>query len=76
MRQAIAASDNIYAVNTILKIGADQVIEMARKMGITSPMQAVPSLALGTSPISPFEMATAFAVISNQGRSVKSYNFV
>lgn len=70
MRQAIAASDNIYAVNTILKIGADQVIEMARKMGITSPMQAVPSLALGTSPISPFEMATAFAVISNQGRSV------
>lgn len=71
MRQAIAASDNIYAVNTILKIGADQVIEMARKMGITSPMQAVPSLALGTSPISPFEMATAFAVISNQGRSVK-----
>ncbi|AZS13132.1 transglycosylase domain-containing protein [Paenibacillus lutimineralis] len=71
MRQAIAASDNIYAVNTILNIGADQVIQMARKMGITSPMQAVPSLALGTSPISPFEMATAFAVISNQGSSVK-----
>jgi 1A family penicillin-binding protein len=72
MRQAIAASDNIYAVNTILAIGADQVIELARKMGITSSMQAVPSLALGTSPVSPFEMATAFAVIGNQGRSVKS----
>lgn len=71
MRQAIAASDNIYAVNTILTVGAEQVIEMGRKMGITSPLQAVPSLALGTSPISPFEMATAFAVISNQGRSVK-----
>ncbi|GGG16051.1 transglycosylase domain-containing protein [Paenibacillus aceti] len=71
MRQAIAASDNIYAVNTILKVGADQVIELARKMGITSPLQAVPSLALGTSPISPFEMATAFAVIGNQGKSVK-----
>lgn len=71
MRQAIAASDNIYAVNTILTVGADQVIEMGRKMGITSPLQAVPSLALGTSPVSPFEMASAFAVISNQGRSVK-----
>ncbi|WP_068784405.1 transglycosylase domain-containing protein [Paenibacillus phocaensis] len=71
MRQAIAASDNIYAVNTILTVGAEQVIEMGRKMGITSPLQAVPSLALGTSPVSPFEMATAFAVISNQGRSVK-----
>lgn len=70
MRQAIAASDNIYAVNTILTVGAEQVVEMSRKMGITSPMQAVPSLALGTSPVSPFEMAAAFAVISNQGRSV------
>lgn len=71
MRQAIAASDNIYAVNTMLTVGAEQVIELGRKMGITSPLQAVPSLALGTSPVSPFEMATAFAVISNQGRSVK-----
>lgn len=70
MRQAIAVSDNIYAVNTILTVGAEQVIELGRKMGITSPLQAVPSLALGTSPVSPFEMATAFAVISNQGRSV------
>ncbi|MNJ48626.1 Penicillin-binding protein 2D [compost metagenome] len=40
-------------------------------MGITSPLTAVPSLALGTSPVSPFEMATAFAVISNQGKQVK-----
>lgn len=71
MRQAIAASDNIYAVNTILTVGADQVIELGRKMGITSPLNAVPSLALGTSPVSPFEMATAFGVISNQGKQVK-----
>lgn len=71
MRQAIAASDNIYAVNTILTIGSDQVIELGRKMGITSPLNAVPSLALGTSPVSPFEMASAFGVISNQGRQIK-----
>jgi penicillin-binding protein 2D len=70
MKRAIAASDNIYAVNTMLTVGADQVIEMARKMGITSKLQPVPSLALGTSPVSPFEMASAFSVISNQGRSV------
>jgi len=31
MRQAIAASDNIYAVNTIMKIGADKVSDMATK---------------------------------------------
>lgn len=71
MRRAIAASDNIYAVNTILTIGPQQVVDMARKMGITSKLTAVPSLALGTSPVSPFEMAAAFAVISHQGESVK-----
>lgn len=67
MRQAIAASDNIYAVNTIMKVGPDKVAEMAAKMGILSPLQSVPSLALGTSPVSPLEMASAFAVISNGG---------
>ncbi|OMD10757.1 transglycosylase domain-containing protein [Paenibacillus odorifer] len=70
MRQAIAASDNIYAVNTIMKIGADKVSEMAAKMGIDSPLQSVPSLALGTSPISPLEMAAAFAVIGNGGQKM------
>lgn len=70
MEEAIAASDNIYAVNTILKIGSDNVIAMARKLGIISPLQSVPSLALGTSPISPFEMASAFAVISNGGKRI------
>ncbi|MGN7494853.1 transglycosylase domain-containing protein [Paenibacillus sp. SAF-054] len=68
MQEAIAASDNIYAVNTLLKVGADNVIAMAKKLGIISPLQPVPSLALGTSPISPFEMASAFAVMSNAGK--------
>nr|WP_237392116.1 PBP1A family penicillin-binding protein [Paenibacillus dendrobii] len=68
MQEAIAASDNIYAVNTLLKVGADNVITMARKLGIISPLHSVPSLALGTSPISPFEMASAFAVMSNSGK--------
>lgn len=67
MRQAIAASDNIYAVNTIMKIGADRVAAMAAAMGVKSPLKSVPSLALGTSPVSPLEMASAFAVIGNSG---------
>ncbi|ASA25084.1 transglycosylase domain-containing protein [Paenibacillus donghaensis] len=67
MRQAIAASDNIYAVNTMMKVGADKVAELAARMGITSPLQRVPSLALGTSPVSPLDMAAAFAVIGGGG---------
>ncbi|GIO45160.1 transglycosylase domain-containing protein [Paenibacillus apis] len=71
MRRAIAASDNIYAVNTLLTVGAEEVAALGAKMGITSTLTPVPSLALGTSPVSPFEMASAFAVISNQGKRIE-----
>ncbi|WP_054025893.1 transglycosylase domain-containing protein [Bacillus sp. FJAT-28004] len=67
MRQALASSDNIYAVNTIMTVGADKVIDTARKLGINSPMKPVPSLALGTFPVSPFEMASAFGTFANGG---------
>jgi len=67
MRQALASSDNIYAVNTIMTVGADKVIDTARKLGIESPMQPVPSLALGTFPVSPFEMASAFGTFASGG---------
>ncbi|WP_454193143.1 transglycosylase domain-containing protein [Paenibacillus sp. Marseille-Q7038] len=67
MRKAIAVSDNIYAVSTLMQIGTDPVIEMAKKLGITSSLNPVPSLALGTSPVSPFEMAAAYSVLANEG---------
>ena len=38
LRQAIARSDNIYAVHTILTVGEEAVIDMARRLGIHSPM--------------------------------------
>lgn len=71
MRRAIAASDNIYAVNTILKIGTEQVISTAHSMGITSKLENVPSLALGVSPVSPYEMAAAYSVIGGGGVQVQ-----
>ncbi|AFC33768.1 penicillin-binding protein [Paenibacillus mucilaginosus 3016] len=67
LRTALAKSDNIFAVHTVLEAGPDRVIEMARRMGITSPMKPMPSLALGTFPVSPFEMASAFSILANQG---------
>lgn len=71
MRYAISKSDNIYAVNTIMKAGAEQVIDTARKLGITSEMKPLPSLALGTFPVSPFEMASAFSTIASGGVRVE-----
>ncbi|THF81781.1 PBP1A family penicillin-binding protein [Cohnella fermenti] len=67
LRQAIRSSDNIYAVNTIMKVGPEQVIQMARKLGITARLDAVPSLALGTFPVSPFEMASAYSAFAAGG---------
>jgi membrane carboxypeptidase/penicillin-binding protein len=67
LRTAIAASDNIYAVNTIMQTGPEAVIDMAERLGITARLKAVPSLALGTYPVSPFEMARAYSVFAAGG---------
>lgn len=67
LRRAIMKSDNIYAVHTIMDIGPEKVVDMARQMGISAPLKALPSLALGASPVSPFEMASAYGVLANQG---------
>ncbi len=67
MRTAIASSDNIYAVNTIMAVGPDKVISMAHRLGIESELAPVPSLALGTFPVSPFEMASVFSTFAGAG---------
>ncbi|GAA3410133.1 transglycosylase domain-containing protein [Paenibacillus hodogayensis] len=72
LREAIAKSDNIFAVQTIMQVGADKVIETARKLGITSRLEPLPSLALGTYPVSPLEMAGAFGAIANQGTRIET----
>jgi len=67
LRQAIRTSDNIYAVNTIMQVGPEKVIGMARRLGLTAHLAPVPSLALGTFPVSPFEMASAYAAFAAGG---------
>ncbi|WP_430112865.1 transglycosylase domain-containing protein [Paenibacillus sp. B1-33] len=68
LRHAMAVSDNIYAVSTMMKIGPEEVISLARRLGIDSSMKPLPSLALGTFPVSPIEMASAYGVFSNEGK--------
>lgn len=67
LREAIARSDNIYAVSTQLQIGMDQVIAMANRLGIQSPLKATPSLALGSYAVTPFEMTQAYSTIASGG---------
>jgi 1A family penicillin-binding protein len=71
LQQAIATSDNIYAVKTIEHLSPQKLVEQAQRLGITSPLQAVPSLALGSSPVSPYELTMAYGAIVNKGELVK-----
>ena len=70
MATAIAYSENIYAVKTHMFLGEDTLVDMAKRLGITSKLDEVPSLALGTSEIGMLEMAGAYAAFANEGYKV------
>jgi penicillin-binding protein 1A len=67
LRTALAQSRNVVAVKLAQDIGVDRVIEYAKRMGVTSPLEANLSLALGTSVVTPLDMATGYATIANGG---------
>ncbi|WP_421535820.1 transglycosylase domain-containing protein [Priestia sp. D3YE.R1] len=71
MAQAIALSDNIYAVKTHLFIGENRLIETAKTLGISSPLKKVPSLALGTSPVKVIDMVNAYGIFANGGKEIR-----
>lgn len=73
MAAAIAYSDNIYAVKTSLFLGNDALVDMAKRLGITAKIEAVPSLALGTYEINILEMMQAYAAFANEGYKVKPH---
>lgn len=70
LAQALALSDNIYAVKTNLFLGVDQLIKTARLFGISSDLPKVPSLALGTASVSVKDMTTAYSMLANGGHKV------
>ncbi len=68
LAQALALSDNVYAVKTNIFIGTDQLVTMAKKFGIKSELSSIPSLALGTKPVGVLEMTAAYSVFANNGQ--------
>lgn len=67
LRDGIRLSRNLVAVRLILKIGPEQPIFYARNMGITTPLNAVPSLALGSAEVKLIEIVSAYSIFPNQG---------
>ncbi len=70
MAQALALSDNIYAVKTHLFLGEETLVNSIKRFGITTKMAQVPSLALGTSGVRVIEMANAYSMFANGGKKV------
>src|SRR5690625_157717 len=73
LTQAIAVSDNIYAVKTNIYVTPEKVIKNARKMGIKSELPNVPSLALGSASISLKEMTIAYGILANGGKHIAGH---
>ncbi len=67
LTEALVRSSNVGAVRLLQQTGLDKVIELAKKMGIATPLQPDLTLALGASPVSILEMTAAYAVFANQG---------
>jgi penicillin-binding protein 1B len=69
-RQAVEQSINIPTVRAAMQIGLENVVAMAKRCGIESELQAIPSLALGAEEVTPLELANAYATLANGGRRV------
>jgi penicillin-binding protein 1A len=68
LREGLVLSKNTITAQVMRDVGPDAVARFARWAGVrASPLDPVPSLALGTSPVSLLEMATAYATLASLG---------
>lgn len=73
LRQAMAQSINSISAQLIAKVHPVNVVEFAKHAGIESQLTAVPSLCLGTSDVSLYEMVSAYCSFVNLGIHVDPY---
>ena len=71
MANALAVSDNIFAVKTHDFLGMDVLPKVAARFGITAEIDEVPSAALGVSNVNMMEMTEAYGILANEGREVE-----
>ncbi|MCC7259555.1 MAG: PBP1A family penicillin-binding protein, partial [Alphaproteobacteria bacterium] len=73
LRDAFAESVNSIAVQLSESVGRNRVVDMALRLGITSPIMPTPSLALGANEVNLVELTGAYAHFAHGGRSVWPY---
>lgn len=73
LRTAFAYSKNTVAAQLGNEVGFGTVASMARRFGITTPVNTLPSMVLGTSDVRVIDMTRAFASVSARGAAVEPY---
>ena len=73
IRQALARSVNSITAQLLQSVGPNNVVEFARRVGIESALDPVPSICLGTSDVNLFEMIGAYSTFVNAGIYTKPY---
>jgi 1A family penicillin-binding protein len=79
LRQALACSYNVVAVKLLDRIGLEALVEMARRLGITSwdnPERFGLALTLGGGEVSLWQLTGAYAAFANGGRRVAPYDIM
>lgn len=71
MRWALGRSVNSITAQITEKVGWDEVVKSAHRCGIESPLAAVPSVSLGSSEVSIYEMVKAYAAFINKGYKIE-----
>ena len=71
LTKALALSLNTVAVRLGLEVGPKAIVRVAHRLGIASDLSANPSIALGTSEVTPLEIATAYVPFANGGIGVQ-----
>ncbi len=64
---ATTISDNVVYAQLSVDVGPENTVNTAHRMGVTSPLDAVPSITLGTSGVTPLEMADVYATLAANG---------
>jgi penicillin-binding protein 1A len=70
LRDALANSINTVAAKLAVEVGPRRVVNVAERLGITSPLQTNATIALGTSEVTPLELTGAYVAFSNGGFGV------
>jgi penicillin-binding protein 1A len=74
--EAFAESSNSVAAQLTAEIGPKAVASTAHRLGIASPLEAVSSLALGTSGVTPLELTGAYAPFANGGTGIVPFGII